>query len=120
MILRIETAPFGVDVIIIEPGAIRTPWGGIAVDRLRETSGSGPYAAMAAKAADGMAALYAGRQLPDPTVVAATILKAIGATRPKARYHAGYMAGAVLLLRWLLSDRMFDRIITRWWLASRR
>jgi NAD(P)-dependent dehydrogenase (short-subunit alcohol dehydrogenase family) len=33
--LRMELAPFGVDVVIIEPGAIRTDWGTIAAGRLR-------------------------------------------------------------------------------------
>src|SRR5215469_913275 len=28
--LRVEVAPFGIDVIVIEPGAIRTEWAGIA------------------------------------------------------------------------------------------
>ena len=32
--LRMEVAPFGVNVVIIEPGAIRTEWGTIAADRL--------------------------------------------------------------------------------------
>ncbi|MBX5152972.1 hypothetical protein HJB78_18560 [Rhizobium lentis] len=56
--------------------------------------------------------IYSGSRLSDPAVVAATILKAITAARPKTRYHTGYMAGPVLWLRRWLSDRMFDRIIT--------
>jgi NAD(P)-dependent dehydrogenase (short-subunit alcohol dehydrogenase family) len=110
--LRLETKPFGIDVIIVEPGGIRTPWGSIAVDHLRKTSGTGPYAAAVAKAADGMAKMYAGRQLSDPSVVATTILRAVSSARPRTRYHVGYMAGAVLTMRRLISDRMFDRVVT--------
>jgi hypothetical protein len=40
--VRLEAAPFGVDVAIIEPGGIRTEWGGIAAQMLRETSGTAP------------------------------------------------------------------------------
>ncbi|WP_175873199.1 oxidoreductase [Burkholderia sp. BCC0397] len=109
--LRIETAPFNVDVVIVEPGGIRTPWGAIAVDHLRKTSGSGAYAAAVATAADGMAKLYAGKQLSDPSVIAQTIAKAVTAAKPRTRYAAGYMARPVLFLRWLLPDRLFDRII---------
>ncbi|NYG46807.1 NAD(P)-dependent dehydrogenase (short-subunit alcohol dehydrogenase family) [Bradyrhizobium sp. IAR9] len=110
--LRIETAPFGIDVIIVEPGGIRTPWGSIAVDHLRKTSGSGAYAAGVKKAADGMAKLYGGKQLSDPLVIAKTVARAVTAGKPRTRYAAGYMAGPVLFLRWLLPDRVFDRMIT--------
>ena len=49
--LRMELAPFGIQVVVVEPGAIRTEWGGIAADNLRKVSGDGPYAAQAAKVA---------------------------------------------------------------------
>ena len=42
--LRVEVAPFGIDVIVIEPGAIRTEWAGIARDGLLQMSGSTAYA----------------------------------------------------------------------------
>jgi short-subunit dehydrogenase len=109
--LRIELAPFNVDVVIVEPGGIKTPWGMIAVDHLRATSGSGAYATAVAKAADGMAELYGGKQLSDPSVIAETIAKAVTARKPRTRYAAGYMAKTVLFLRRLLPDRLFDRII---------
>src|SRR6478609_5105144 len=41
--LRPELAPFGIRVVVIEPGAIRTEWGQIAAENLLATSGSGPY-----------------------------------------------------------------------------
>lgn len=110
--LRLETAPFGIDVIIIEPGGITTPWGAIAAENLRKTSGSGAYAAAANKAADGTAAMYATDQLSPPSLIADTILKAITARRPKTRYAAGYMARPSIFLRKILSDRLFDRIIS--------
>ena len=36
--LRMELKPFGIDVVIIEPGGIRTEWGVIAADHLAESS----------------------------------------------------------------------------------
>ncbi len=110
--LRLETEPFGIDVIIIEPGGIATEWGMIAADNLKKTSGNGAYAEAANKTADGMMRTYASNQLSKPTVVAETILKAITARRPKTRYATGYMAGTVLFLRRILDDRLFDRLIT--------
>ncbi|MFS8148339.1 oxidoreductase [Rhizobium sp. BR 249] len=110
--LRLETKAFGIDVVIVEPGGVKTEWGHIAADNLRKTSGGGAYAKAANNAAASMHEIYSGSRLSDPAVVAATILKAITAARPKTRYHTGYMAGPVLWLRRWLSDRMFDRIIT--------
>lgn len=111
--LRLETQPFGIDVVIVEPGGIATEWGTIAAEHLKETSGAGAYAEAANKTAAGMADMYAGGQLSPPEVIADTILKAATANRPKTRYATGYMARPALFLRWLLSDRMFDRIIKR-------
>ena len=55
---------------------------------------------------------YSGRQLSNPSVAASTILKAVTARKPKTRYHTGYAAGAILMLRRKFSDRMFDRVVT--------
>jgi NAD(P)-dependent dehydrogenase (short-subunit alcohol dehydrogenase family) len=109
--LRWETAPFGIDVIIIEPGGIATPWGEIAAENLKKTSGSGAYAEAANKAADGTAENYTGDRLSPPSLIAETILKAVTARRPRTRYAIGYGARLSIFLRWLLSDRMFDRIL---------
>lgn len=109
--LRVEVQPFGIDVVIIEPGGIKTEWGGIAAENLRNTSGSGPYAEKANATADGLAEMYSGNRLSDPSVIGQAILQAATARRPKTRYAAGYGARLVLSLRWILSDRMFDRVI---------
>jgi NAD(P)-dependent dehydrogenase (short-subunit alcohol dehydrogenase family) len=37
--LRMELKPFGIAVVVIEPGAIRTEWGQIALDTLQQASG---------------------------------------------------------------------------------
>jgi NAD(P)-dependent dehydrogenase (short-subunit alcohol dehydrogenase family) len=111
--LRWETAPFGVDVIVIEPGGIATPWGVIAAENLKKTSANGAYAQAASKAADGMAEMYTSDRLSPPSLIADTILKAITARRPKTRYAAGFGARPFIFLRKILSDRMFDRLISR-------
>lgn len=108
--LRIETQPFGIDVVIIEPGGIKTEWGTIAADNLKKISDGGAYEESATKVADGMARMYAGGQLSEPSVIADVILKAVTARKPKTRYATGYMARSALTLRWLLPDRLFDRI----------
>ena len=111
--LRIETQPFGIDVIIIEPGGIATEWGAITAENLKKTAHSGPYAETANKAADAMHQMYEGNQLSPPSLIAETILKSITARRPRTRYAVGYMAKPVMAMRQWLSDRMFDRIVQR-------
>jgi 1,6-anhydro-N-acetylmuramate kinase len=46
-------------------------------------------------------------------VVARTIVRAVSAQRPRTRYATGGGARTLLLLRKILSDRMFDRLIWR-------
>jgi NAD(P)-dependent dehydrogenase (short-subunit alcohol dehydrogenase family) len=108
--LRFETAPFGIDVIIIEPGGIATPWGVIAAENLKKTSTNGAYAKAANQVADGMAEMYTSDRLSPPSLIADTILKAITARRPKTRYAIGFGARPSIFLRKIVSDRMFDRI----------
>ena len=48
--LRLELEPFGIRVIVIEPGAIRSEWNGIARDNLLQHSGSGPVQGLCASA----------------------------------------------------------------------
>jgi NAD(P)-dependent dehydrogenase (short-subunit alcohol dehydrogenase family) len=105
--LRIETAPFGIEVVIIEPGAIETEWSGIMVEQMMERSGTGPYADQAKRMEDA-----AGGESGSPvSVIADVIVKAVKARKPKTRYAAGKYAKQLLTLRRLVSDRMFDRII---------
>jgi NAD(P)-dependent dehydrogenase (short-subunit alcohol dehydrogenase family) len=111
--LRMETAPFGIDVIVIEPGAIRTEWSGIASDGLTRRSGATAYAPYARRHAKLIDSAYASRLPSGPEVVARTIAKAVRAARPRTRYATGGGARIVLFLRRVLSDRTFDRIMWR-------
>lgn len=104
--LRIEVSPFGIDVVIIEPGAIDTEWSGIMVDQMMERSGDGPYADQAKRMAD--AADDGGSPV---SVIADVIVKSVQAKQPKTRYAAGKYARQLLTLRKLVSDRTFDRVI---------
>lgn len=115
--LRFETKPFGIDVIIIEPGGIKTEWGDIAIDSLLERSGDTAYREQAHQLANLMRSANQDATSP-PSVIAQLISRAVNAQPPHTRYHGGYMAGLALRSRWLLSDRLFDRFM-RYQIASR-
>jgi NAD(P)-dependent dehydrogenase (short-subunit alcohol dehydrogenase family) len=111
--LRVEVAAFGVDVIVVEPGAIRTEWAGIAREGLLQMSGGTAYAELAKRHARMLATADTSRLASPPEVVARTIVRAVTARRPKTRYATGGGARTILFLRKILSDRMFDRLIWR-------
>ena len=110
--LRVELKQFGIDVII-ELGLICTEFGYVAPGPLQERSDDSAYAGIAKRMAASMEYLGVDGLGSPPSVIANAILKALRAKRPKARYATGQYATPLLFLRWLLSDRMFDRVIRR-------
>lgn len=112
--LRMEVAPFGIRVVIVQPGLIKTEFGGVSSRAVREYSGNGPYGELAESFARSTERSYEeqGRS-SDPSVVAKAILKAVESRHPKTRYVVGRMARPLITLDAVLPDRAFDRIVTR-------
>lgn len=106
--LRMEVQQFGIDVVVIEPGGIKTEWAGIAADKLREVSGNGVYASQAQPMAESMVGEASRKRQSPPELIADTIAKAVTAHRPKTRYAVGFGAKPMIFMRGLLSDRAFD------------
>lgn len=111
--LRLEVKPFGIDVVVIEPGGIETEWGAIAADFVEETSGRGPYAAQASAVARTLRSGSNPKRNSPPTVIADAVGKAVTARHPKTRYVAGFGARPLIAARRLLTDRLFDTLISR-------
>ncbi len=110
--LRLETKPFGIDVIVIEPGAIRTEWSGIAQESLLARSGETPYGPYARRMAEIFDSAAARRASP-PEAVAKIIGNAVAAKQPRIRYAAAGGAPLFLFLARVLPDRAKDAIIQR-------
>lgn len=109
--LRLEVKPFGIEVVIIEPGIIATEFGEVMVQPLLERSGKGAYGDLAHAVAKATKKGYEQGDSSPASVIAKTVTKAITAKRPKTRYVAGKYARPLLWLRRWLSDRTFDRIV---------
>jgi NAD(P)-dependent dehydrogenase (short-subunit alcohol dehydrogenase family) len=114
--LRMEIESFGIDVVIIEPGLIRTGFAGAALDSIAAHPEDGPYADFNAS----IARAYAGMEKPptamivsEPEAVAAAIERALTARRPRTRYRVGISARLFLGLHAILSDRLWDRVVGR-------
>jgi NAD(P)-dependent dehydrogenase (short-subunit alcohol dehydrogenase family) len=111
--LRVELAPYGIRVVIIEPGPIRTEWNTISRESLVEVSRGTAYEDQAEKVRSRMEKADQPMTSSGPEVVAKKILKAATTSHPKPRYPVGRGAGTIMGARRVLPDRAFDQIIKR-------
>ena len=113
--LRRELAPDGVQVVIVEPGAVRTEMvgrGGITAKKLA----SGMTAQQERRYGGLMHAIIAQsegflRDGVDAAEAAKTIVRAATASRPKTRYTIGRDAALLTRLARILPDRTLDRVL---------
>ena len=113
--LRFEVQGFGVDVVVIEPGLIKTGFADAAVGAMEKgTEADGPYAAFNRAVANTTTEAYRGplaRLGGGPDDVARVIEKVLTRRRPKTRYLVTPSARLMLAQRRLVSDRMWDRLV---------
>ena len=109
--LRMETAPFGIDVVVIQPGGIRTEWPGITADHLEGTAEGSAYADQIRAVAGAMRSESNARRYSPPEVIARTVGRIVTAHRPRTRYAVGFMAKPLIAARRVLPDRAFDQLI---------
>lgn len=111
--LRMELKPFGIDVVIIEPGAIRTDWGIIAAEHLAESSKETVYEEASMNEAKIMKYGYSSKLLSPPSVIAKAICKGVNRKHPKARYRTGRGSHSMVFLHWLLPARWWDALVRK-------
>lgn len=104
--MRLELRPFGVHVILIEPGPIRSSFGTASRDRRRPES---PYERMrkGSDRAHRVNDLFEG----SPQTVARTIVKAVESAHPRARYTVTLSAKLGTVARRLVPDVVMDRVL---------
>jgi NAD(P)-dependent dehydrogenase (short-subunit alcohol dehydrogenase family) len=107
--LRFETKGFGVHVIVVEPGPVKTKFGDTLLAELGPPDG--PYARFnevmakrVTQAYDGVLSVFA---VP-PERVAKVIERAVTASRPRSRYRVTVAARTLLALRKVMPDAAWD------------
>jgi len=113
--LRLEMFPFGIDVILIEPGYIATGMQQTAADLTsgyKEKFKTSPYARLY-ELFEASAKSARARSKTTPEDCARVILRAIEAPRPKPRYGVTSLATVVKWGKRLLTDSAADGLIRR-------
>ena len=101
-------------MVIIEPGGIATEFGDVMNQPLLDRSKGGAYEEYSKKVAKYYENTYADtKRLSSPDIIAKVVSKIVESQKPKTRYVAGYMSKQVIFMRWLLSDRLFEKMIER-------
>ena len=83
--LRYELRPFGIDVVLVEPGVIRTNFESTAVADMKQYANT-PYGYSLTKYDE--ISKMADKVAAEPIVIAKAIARAVNARRPAARYVA--------------------------------
>ena len=122
--LRFETRPFGVRVVVVEPGFIRTSFGDTAGTTGGEsTAPDSPYAPLMAAVDTSLHDAYEGnlaRLGGGPEKVAAVIERAIGARNPRPRYKVTPSARVLIAARRWSTDRVWDASMRRTFKTPKR
>jgi len=110
--LRFEVRPFGVRVVLVEPGLIKTAFGDTATGHLEtQVPDDSPYAQFVdgvAKAVTGSYEGPMGALAVGPDAVAKVIERAATSERPRARYVVTAGAKALHATKVLLPDAGWD------------
>ncbi|RIW13417.1 SDR family NAD(P)-dependent oxidoreductase [Algoriphagus lacus] len=107
--LRNEVKQFGIDVIVVEPGGVKSEWADITVENLIKSSEKSAYKASVDRFAQFLKKSTENNS--EPIVIAKLIMEGIESKSPKFRYVGGYNAKLAVMARKLLSDQAFDKMI---------
>ena len=111
--LRMEVKPFGIDVVKIEPGSIKTDWGIIAAKNLKESSEGTAYEETGARWSNSMRWFYQSNLLSSPKVITRLISRAVNSRYPRAVYCRGRFSFSGRVAHALLPARWWDAIMRK-------
>jgi NAD(P)-dependent dehydrogenase (short-subunit alcohol dehydrogenase family) len=108
-----EVAPFGVRVVLIDPTGVRTPFVSSQFETEHSYPDDDPYGDFKIRYSETTRRLATAKGLTvSADTVARAVVRVVKARNPKRRYIVGASGKASVLARALLSDRMWDRVMT--------
>ena len=110
--LRVELMEFGIDVVIIQPGNIKTDFHNEVGKHFTRPNDS-PYASLANAITFAQDEIQKPGNSSPPSLIANMISKAVHAKKPKTRYTGGKLARETIFFRKRFPDRFFDKTILR-------
>jgi short-subunit dehydrogenase len=110
--MRLELAPFGIQVVVIEPGFISTEFSSTA-DKIAEplVHQDSPYRPFFAGSSEGDKQIR--RLAGSPEEIASLVRLALTAGRPKARYAAPRHARLAIALKRWLPERLYENLVKK-------
>ncbi|MGA9489345.1 MAG: short-chain dehydrogenase/reductase, partial [Mycobacterium sp.] len=103
----------GVRVVLIDPTGVRTPFVTSQFDTVHSYPDDDPYGEFKIRYSETTRRLAkTPGATVDPDTVARTVVRVIKARNPKPRYVVGFSGKASVLARTMLSDRMWDRVMS--------
>ncbi|CAJ2230825.1 hypothetical protein FSACADC3378_DKGBJENM_00299 [Fructilactobacillus sanfranciscensis] len=109
--LRMEVKRFGIEVVLLEPGVVRSAWEKIAMKNLQSASQGTDYEKRATTLKQHLDKIYASKFASQPELIAKTIQKIIVRKHPKSRYLIGFMAKSTVFLYACLPTWLWDKLI---------
>ncbi len=113
--LRCEVKPFGVDVVLIQPTGVRTPFVEKLSSSMPQTGDDSPYATFKRNMEVQVQQMFAENAwgILTPDDVAKVIVQAALVRRPQTRYKVGLGGKLFYWMRRLLPDRVWDALMSR-------
>ena len=109
--LRLELKQFNVNVVVLEPGIIRTEFADVMLNQLSKFSSKGAYATITNKLVAATKKLFDSGKGSNPSVISNTVSNIINKRKPKTRYRVGLYAKPIVWMRIYLGDKLFDKIV---------
>ena len=109
--LRMELKNFGIDVILIEPGIIKTEFQYVMMDSTVERSIGTPYEKKLKALEKATQEMYAKGIGSPPSTITKLIIKAINSHNPKRRYVGGLFAKPMLFIKKWFGDKIYEKAI---------
>ena len=111
--LRVEVAPFNIQVVLIEPGAVKTEFSEVARTRLTKRTDDTPYKPQADLLLKKMGEIDTVNRSTAPEALAEVYVEAAITEKPRRRYVKGAMARPLMFTRKWLGDGVYEFILRR-------